>query len=179
MAETTTPLADPAALARLTGLPVDDLDLLDALQRASDRFRGAVGHPVTLVERDAIVLDGDGTRSLLLPAVPVVAVHQVDVDGQPVAEFQWSRNGILRSATGWPDQLGVVHIVYDHGYPADAIPGDIADVVLEQAQMMLDQAPGVASMSTGGVSVSFSRTGITEAWSTAVERYRIGRGDAA
>lgn len=179
MAETTTPLADAAALARLTGLPADDPDLLDALNRASDRFRGAVGHPVTLVEHDEIVLDGDGTRSLLLPAVPVVAVHQVDVDGQPIAEFQWSRNGILRSATRWPDRLNTVHVVYDHGYPAESIPGDIADAVLEQAQMILDQTPGVASMSTGGVSVSYSRVGITEAWSTTVERYRIGRGDAA
>ncbi|MEV5543112.1 hypothetical protein AB0L13_40455 [Saccharopolyspora shandongensis] len=178
MAETT-PLADADALARLTGLPADDPDLIDALRRASDRFRGAVEHPVTLVEHDKIVLDGDGTRSLLLPAVPVVAVHQVDIDGQPVAEFQWSRNGILRSATCWSDRLGAVHVDYDHGYPVGEIPGDIADVVLEQAQMILDQTPGVASMSTGGVSVSYSRVGITEAWSTTVERYRIGRGDSA
>ncbi|WP_263251630.1 head-tail connector protein [Saccharopolyspora rosea] len=178
MAETT-PLADPAALARLTGLPADDPGLLGALNRASERFRGAVGHPVTPVVRDEIVVDGDGSRSLLLPAVPVTAVHQVDVDGQPVADYQWSRNGILRSAGCWPDRLGAVRVVYDHGYPPNEVPGDIADAVLVQAQMILDQNPGVSSMSTGGVSVSFSRVGVTEAWSKAVERHRIGRGDAA
>ncbi|MFI0469291.1 hypothetical protein ACH347_34900 [Saccharopolyspora sp. 5N102] len=179
MAETTTPLADPAALARLTGLPVDDPDLLDALNRASDRFRGAVGHSVTHVERDEIVVDGDGSRSLLLPAVPVTAVHTVEVDGKPVTGYQWSRTGALRSAGCWPDRLGAVRVVYDHGYPLDAIPGDISDAVLEQAQMICDQTPGVASMSTGSVSVSYSRVGITEAWSATVERYQVGRGDAA
>ncbi|MEV6226850.1 hypothetical protein AB0L88_03015 [Saccharopolyspora shandongensis] len=178
MAETT-PLADPAILARLTGLPVDDPDLLDALTRASERFRGAVGHPVTAVERDDIVVDGDGSRSLLLPAVPVTAVHSVEVDGKPVTGYQWSRTGALRSADCWPDRLGAVRIVYDHGYPSGEVPGDIADAVLEQAQMILDQTPGVASMSTGGVSVSYLRVGVTEAWSKAVERHQIGRGDAA
>jgi hypothetical protein len=63
-------LADPAELAVALGRAPDDPKVLFALRAATRRFRGQVGHPVTQVVDDVVVLDGNGRTSLLLPVWP-------------------------------------------------------------------------------------------------------------
>lgn len=175
-------LADPKVLARLLGVPEDDPDMLDALRRVSNRFRGQVRHSVHKVLGDEVWLDGDGSTELFLPAAPVLARPLVEVDGQALAatDFEWSRKGILRRRCGWPDRLGAIRVVFDHGY--DPIPEDIQEAVIDQARIMAGTTPGVQTVQAGGESVTYgatATTGVTAQWSAAVEAYRVGRGDQA
>lgn len=170
-------LAPPAELATLTKKPADSPSLLLALDRASERFRQAVGHPVHLIEDDLVLLDGDGTDLLLLPAAPFTEIA-VSVDGVVVTDYTANRRvGILRRAARWPAGLGNISVVYTHGYTI--IPGGIRDAVLEMAELSLIKA-GVQQETAGGQSVTWglqATTGVTRRWTEAVEVYRLGRGD--
>jgi len=172
-------LADANDLATLLDVVATDPKLLLALRRASDRFRGAVRHPVSLVANDVVLLDGNGTQSLNLPAAPVVGTPTVTIDGTAVTDFRTSaKNGILRRSSCWPDDLGNIQVTYTHGYAE--IPGDIADAVLEQAQLQYEVLAGVAQMSLGSQSIGFgtqATVGTTQRWSDAVQKYRLNVGD--
>lgn len=168
-------LADPEDLALRLGCPVGDGKLLLALNRASGRFRGAVGHPVSLVQNDTVWLGGDGGETLLLPARPVANVS-VKVDGVAVTGVHVSsRLGVLRLAGGWPDGLDNVEVTYDHGYAA--IPVDIQDAVLEQAELQYSVMVAAQQVTQGGRSVTFgtqATVGVTQRWQECVDRYRVG-----
>jgi hypothetical protein len=174
-------LADPAELAAKLGRSEDDPKLLYALRAASRRFRGQVHHPVTFVADDVVVLDGSGRASLLLPVWPVTAVSAVVLDGTELVEgtdYSWSDAGILRrlGCLHWPDRLRCLQVTYSHGWPVDDIPGDIQEVVNERAEAALNIVVGVQSKAVGGQSVTFgaqAAAGATEAWTKAVEKYKV------
>lgn len=176
-------LASATDLATKLGVAETDGKLLLALRRASDRFVGAVHHPVVKIEDDTIELDGNGSYSLLLPAAPVIGTPVVVVDGVAVlykTDYSLSRSkGILRRRGAvWPDDLGNIEVTYSHGY--DPVPGDIQDAVLEQAELQYQLLAGVAQMSLSGESFAFgaqSTVGVTQRWAEAVERYQLNRGD--
>lgn len=175
-------LADPAELAVKLGRSEDDPKLLYALRAASRRFRGQVHHPVTFVADDVVVLDGNGRESLLLPVWPVTAVASVVLDGTTLVEgtdYAWSDAGILRrlGCLWWPDRLRCLQVTYSHGWNGlDELPGDIQEVVLERAEASFNIPVGVQSKAVGGQSVTFgaqAATGSTEAWTKAVDRYKV------
>ena len=174
-------LAEAEHLAILCGVDEDDEKVALALRRASARFRGAVRHPVTLVEGDTVELNGDGGKSLHLPAAPVHGTPTVTVEGEPVTDFTIDRNaGILHRRYGWPKQLGAITVTYDHGYKT--VPPDIEDAVLEQAHTIYSVLPAVQQMSQGGRSITFSlnaATGVTQRWADTVAKYKLNGGDAA
>lgn len=166
-------LADPAALARRVGSTATDPDVEDALRRASDRFASAVGYPLHRVEDDVVDLSGTGSTILPLPARPVIGDVVVEVDGQQLDDFQVNRRvGFLRRTAGWPTGEDNIRVTYTHGN--DPIPGDVADVVVEQAEALYRARPGVATLAAGTESVTFSKVGTTEAWATTVETHRRG-----
>lgn len=174
-------LADPADLAALLKKSADDVQLLAALRAATRRFRGQVRHPVSLVTDDTTFLDGTGKAVLQLPAAPVLAVHAVEVDGVPVAGVKVRRQaGLLLHPDGcWPEWAEVT-VNWDHGL--DPVPGDVAEVVVDQARVIYRTDPAIQQVTTGSESVSFAATaavGITEQWRAAVEAYRLNRGDDA
>lgn len=176
-------LADPEELAVWLGVGADDSKLLVALRAASSRFRGAVRHPVTAVLGDTIILDGNGTESLLLPAAPVTAVSLVKLDGEELVagtDYEWSADGYLRrlDCQVWPARLRCIEVTYSHGY--SVIPDDIAEVVIDQARSVYAILPGVQQKTVGAQSVTFgvqAAMGVTAQWTTVVERYQLNRGD--
>nr|WSS66737.1 mobile element protein [Streptomyces sp. NBC_01177] len=172
-------LADPAELAVWLKKPADDPQLLAALRAATRRFRGAVGHPVTLVTDDAVTLDGNGRESLLLPVWPTVSVTSVHLAGELLVEgtdYQWSDDGALRRLGGrhWPDRLRCLAVVYTHGWIE--VPGDVAEVIIDQARSIAKVTPGVQSKTVGGQSVTFgaqAAIGVTDQWAKAVTRHAV------
>lgn len=182
-------LASPEDLSEWLGLEPTDPELVRLLQRASDRFRAEVDHQVHYVEDDVVDLDAYGGRSLLLPSKRVTDVSEVAVYGTPITGFELSkRMGAIRRAPGqlWPEGLGCVRVTFSHGY--NPIPGDIQDVVIDQARMMSVISPGVKSIQVGGQSVTLASEssatqgtgpGVSRAWRTAVAKYSIGAGDRA
>lgn len=180
---TTDYLAEPADLAIWLGVPATDPKLLQALAAASSRFRGQVRHHVSLVTDDLLTLDGNGSRSVLLPAEPVAAVTSLLLNGDPLVDgtdFEWSEDGYVRrlGCGLWPNKLRCIRITYSHGYAE--IPEDIAEAVIDQARAQHAVRPGVQSVQVGGQSVAFgaqASIGVTAQWSAAVAKYRLNRGD--
>ncbi|MEV2274038.1 hypothetical protein AB0I72_00500 [Nocardiopsis sp. NPDC049922] len=175
-------LADPAELAEVLGVPADDPTLVARVRAASRRFLGAV-RPTsfTPVGGAELWLNGDGSTTLLLPVCPVRAVTTVEVDGLALTsdDFEWSEEGVLRRCSRWPDRLRSVRVVLDHGYMA--VPEDVQEVVLDQAEAAFNIRKGVQSVSVDGQSVTYgtqSAVGVTQAWADAVARYAL-RGDRA
>lgn len=174
-------LADPNRLALRLHVGQDDPHLREALQRASDRFAGAIGYPVHLVQDDTVYLSGNGSPSLHLPARPVQGTPTVKVDGVPVDGVQVGRAaGIIRLTSGcFPDGLDNVEVTYTHGWAVP--PADIADAVLEQAELIHRILVGVSAVQAGSEQISFfatMQTGVTQLWVDTVKRYAL-RGDRA
>lgn len=172
-------LAEPDDLAAWLKLDASDPSLLAALKAASRRFAGAVRHPVRLVPDDDITLYGDGTARLLLPAAPVVSVTQVLLDDEAITDWRVRKDiGVLRRSC-WPDWSEVA-VTYTHGY--DPIPEDIQEVVIDQARTIWRVQPGVQTIQAGGESITYgvqAAVGVTAQWTTAVDAYRLNRGDHA
>jgi hypothetical protein len=173
-------LATPEHLALLLGLPENDPRVTLALRRASDAFADAVGYPVHEVVDDQVLLRGDGSPELLLPARPVsqasvaIADTTETADTAPGAALLLdTRLGVLTRRAGWPAGAPVL-VTYTHGWAE--IPGGIVDVVLERA-VHVAESLGVYQ-STGPFSItSAAAGGVTQRWADSVERYRIGAGD--
>lgn len=170
-----TPLCDVEALARSLGKDPRDPNLLYAVERASARFRAAVGHSVTKETR-TIRLDPPAGETLLLP-VKGVAALTVKINGMEQRNIQHSpRTGAMRRHGGWGTELGSVEVTYTAGL--DEVPEDVADAVAEQASTIFatQATPGVQQISQGVRSITFgtsSTVGTTQRWSDAVARYRL------
>lgn len=171
-------LADPGELATRTGRAADNPELLQRLKSASRKMRGDLRCPVRLIENDPIVLDGSGISTLLLPVAPVTAVTLVEVLGAAVTDYEWSADGILERAEGWPDRLRAVRVVCSHGYPWEQLPRDIQDAVLDRAEIGLNVTAGLRSITVGGESLGFfDGAGVSQDWLDVVARHRLNRGD--
>lgn len=173
-------LPDLAELDDLLDLLPDGTGMQAAqtrLRQASSRFRAAVHHPVSLVTDDEVTLDGDGSRTLLLPAAPVIDVESVTVDGTAVDGYRWSPAGVLRRDGRWPDRP--VTVVYSHGH--DPIPDEIQEAVLSMAVYLATSTPGVSMMQVGSQMVqtpgAMVEATVTAPWDTVVAAYRLNRGD--
>lgn len=168
-------LCSIAALARSLGKSEQDPNLLYAVDRASARFRSAVGHNVTKETR-TLVLDPPAGETLLLPAKGVSAIA-VKLGGKSLEHVEYSpRTGALRRRGGWGSDLGSIEVTYTAG--SDEVPDDVADAVAEQAASIYATlaTPGVQQISQGVRSITFgtaSTVGTTQRWTEAVERHRL------
>jgi len=104
-----------------------------ALDSACEVVRGYIGQTINLVEDDEVFVDGTGTRSLLLPQLPVVGIAEVttfDRNGEDETaltegvDFKIGDGGVLwrisaEGSTGWgiwPWGHRNIFVVYTHGY---------------------------------------------------------------
>ena len=172
--ETPPLLASVKDLALLLRVPEQDARLALALRRASSRFIDAVGWPVVRQENDTLVLHGDGSRSLPLPARNVTAATAT-IDGEPATGLVLDKRlGVLTRAAGWPYGHANIVVTYTHGWPIEEMPEGIQDAVLEHASH-LALTTGVATQEgTGTSSVTWAKeatVGVTQKWTEA----EIGR----
>jgi hypothetical protein len=171
-------LATIANLAALLRREIDEEDTaaLAALETASAFVEAYLDHAIELDEDDEIILDGSGTRVLLLPAWPVTDVASVEVDEEelePDEDYSWSATGELRKLTGlWPATLRSVTVTYSHGYAQ--VPPAIVGVVASVAARLYDSPIAVKQESIGGYSVTYTGGGATfqAAELIVLDRYR-------
>lgn len=135
-----------------------DIAAISALEQASDLIRSLVDQNLNgVVTDDEVALNGNGTRSLLLPQLPVLAVSAVstvwDWDDTPV-DLVVDTDYKLDVVTGilwrdrwsvWPVGVMNVNVTYDHGYilPPDeaaTLPMDIQGLCKEIAGRMMSSA---------------------------------------
>lgn len=146
-------------LENVLGREIDEADAsaLFALDAATAMVRGIVEQYIEEVEDDVIVLDGSGTRVLLLPETPVSDVSLIEVDGEELNadEYQWSANGYVRKLNGtWTTDLRSIEVTYTHGYAT--IPPLIVSITAKLAARMLDTPAAARQETIGAYSVSYS-----------------------
>lgn len=159
-----------------------------AARRATDRFCGETNRTFER-KTETVLLNGSGTRTLLLPGAPVTAITTVAVAGATYAQYDpadpYRRDayqadlqaGILRASGIWPEGLGNIVVNYTHGFGGiDDVPGDIQDAVLEHAATIAMVLAHVQQESGGSTSATYGQTalvGTTAKWVQAVEKYRL------
>ena len=130
-----------------------------ALDAACEAIRNHCSQLFDLIEGDVVELDGTGTRSLILPELPVVAVNTVEVTTwsgtTTVTDYSISNfGGILRrtpstwdSCTSiWPRGYGNITVDYDHGYSAATMPADLKQVAIQAAKNFFENTQRTAGV---------------------------------
>jgi hypothetical protein len=84
---------------------------------------------------ESMVLDGTGSRELLIPSGLVLDVMQCTNAGQDVTDqVEWSEKGVLTLRTGWTDRSRGIRLLVLHGYEeAPDVAGVIASVASRAA----------------------------------------------
>lgn len=145
------PLVTPEELASYLQHDLDRATAELAIAGASGAVRGHCRWDLALAEQ-TFVVDGTGSRLLLLPTLHLVSVEEVRVDGQALEadEYTWSENGALERAARWPRKLRGIEVDCNHGH--DPIPDLPRMVTLELAARQYDNPQRLSSKTVGGVS---------------------------
>lgn len=160
-------ISDLYAYLRLPPLGAGDEDPLAviALDSACYTIRGFLHQTINKITNDVIMIDCDGTDTIMLPEAPVISVSNVEMVAAPVwvtDDFSPALNTpidpssylveydrgmlVLRAGGVWGDDRGAVQVTYTHGW--DVIPTDIRIVALTIAARIYDQ--GLAKAETIG-----------------------------
>jgi hypothetical protein len=140
-----------------TDTAVDASTWLAAAQKSVRSYCG--WHIAPNLEQD-ITLDGDGTKTLLLPSMHVTDVASVLVDGKDlVGEIDWSAKGIVQLRRGvFPDRLGSIKVRLRHGFDVGEV-ADVSSMILRIAKRAANGPGVIASQSANGSSVSYLTAG--------------------
>lgn len=120
---------------------------------ASGAIRAYCGWHVAPVQRETLVLDGDGGTILDLPTLRMTGLDEVRVRGVVVEGVEWSSDGTLRGR--WPDVWRGIEIDLTHGF--DEAPADLLGVLVDAAARAVNSTLGGAGAEVIGP-FSFSAT---------------------
>ena len=154
-------LADADAFEVRFG-PIQDRRKVEALLGdATAKVRHEAGLHLSRVVDDVITVDGDGSRVLFLPELPVTAVAAVEVEGVALdvsADVDWWEHGEIRRRDHqrWPDRPRSVEVTYSHGWQPveDWIVGLVCSMVWES--MRPETLAGEMQITTGSQTVSYA-----------------------
>lgn len=146
------PLLDAETFEVMTGGKyVGDSRVEYALAAASQAVRNACGWHISPSMSCTANVTASG-RMVKLPANYVSDVASVG----DLESFEWSRKGVI-VADCLPRGLDGVAVAYTAGYDAEAVP-DLTMTIAGIVEGVMAVAPGVASESADGVSISYSAT---------------------
>ncbi len=133
------------------------------LEAASADVRDYLGQTLDVVVDDIVTLHGSGTKALLLPELPVVAVTAVTLNDEAITTYTADLDNGVLFRVGWGAVWNVgfsnVTVTYDHGYTE--IPFNIRRAVIELAKVGYHSAgrvPGISSEITGPFAITYSGT---------------------
>jgi hypothetical protein len=176
----TTDLAD---FLHRTLLPEEAGAAAMAVDAASEVCRSFCGISFDAATNQTVVLDGHGTRWLLLPEVPVTDVDSVTLydglSGETLLtegadeDYTWTADGRLyRVNTIWPRTPQAITVQYDYGY--STVPSPVRMVAVQVAGRIFAQ--GLARQeSIGGYSLTYGADQafmLTAAEERVLSRYR-------
>lgn len=120
---------------------------------AENRIRRYCGWHIAPVIEQTVVLDGSGSTALFVPTLKLRSIASCKVNGVDVdpATLEWSEDGFLRRACGWPDRLRSVELTIEHGF--EEAP-EIAELIMEIAERAGTAVGGRTREQAGGVSIS-------------------------
>lgn len=98
---------------------------------------------------------GEG-RLLMLPAMGVTSVDELQIGGTACADYEWTGAGMVRlTGDAFPHAWRSVVCRYKAGFTGAAIGQAVAQI----AANALAAAPGVSSERAGNVSITYNQTG--------------------
>lgn len=167
--------------------PIDPEEGRLKLELASGEVRAFCGQEFTPRTDDEVVLDGTGTRVLMLPELPVLDVSVVEEGlggartalpgpGDAGTVWEWSSDGVLRMLHPrdvWARRFRFYRVLYSHGF--EPIPDALKAVVLKVAARSLEDPGGAMRSETLGrysytVAGSDAGVGLTRSDETTLER---------
>lgn len=141
-------------------LDPDDLGVRIALDAACSTIRETVDQLLDYVQDETILVDSNGTDTILLPELPVREVTDVSVAGVTLTEgtdyfVDFKQGALVTKGRGrrWLPGRGVVEVTYSHGW--DSIPNAARIIALTLAARIYDQGL-VRQESVGGVQVIYA-----------------------
>lgn len=160
------PLVSPDELRTYLKVPAAVLSnerALIALEGVSDLIRSnpRIAHTWEVVEDEVAVLDGSGSRTLLLPKLPVRDVLEVVEAPDAAAELvlastsiEWSVDGRIRRLDGgvFADRLRYYRVTYKHG---EAVPAGVKLVVMRVCARAATNPEGLTSENAPGYGAQF------------------------
>jgi hypothetical protein len=151
-----------ATVAELANFSDQDAQLaLDMASAVVENVAKTVGATIAELADEERTIDGPGTDVLTLPTWPVTAVDTVEIDGDPVTGFNWSRNGLLQRTRGvWPEGRRNIKVVATYGFADDDVPEEIKAVTLQVALEARTNPSSLNSFSDGQVSAGFGGGGV-------------------
>lgn len=136
------------------GLSSTDGQIQAVLDSASAAIRDYCGWHVAPSLECTYTGNGEGYL-LMLPAMGVTEVDSLTIDGDAVADYEWTAAGMVRlKSSTFPDTWRSVECVYTAGFTSAAI----GQVVAQIASNALVAAPGVVNERAGNVSVTYNQT---------------------
>lgn len=142
------------------------------LSVANGAVRSYCGWHIAPVAEETVILDGNGGTLLDLPTLRLVSLGEVRVQGEVVADVEWSKDGTLRGQ--WPDRWRSIEVTMTHGFDA---PADVLGVVLDAAARAVSSELGGHAETIGPFSFTASEgSTVLFAHELAVlDRYRLPR----
>ncbi|MDZ7732206.1 MAG: hypothetical protein U5R31_03060 [Acidimicrobiia bacterium] len=137
----------------------DEPKVTQLLEDASSLVRKVARLHISEVSDDEIEVDGDGSRRLLLPEIPVTAVSAVSVEGEALDadDYRWWAWGGLDRRDGdcWPVGPRTVTVTYTHG--ESPVPAWIVSIVCSMVFESLrpQVSTGEQAVTTGSQTVSY------------------------
>lgn len=168
------PFVSIVDLEEYLGYTVDTDKAKIALDSACEILRTVCSQDLDFVADDVVILDSDGSDTLLLPELPVYEVASVVGPGsitlvEGTDYVVYPEDGLIRTKSHYSTfqrSRGDYTVTYTHGYVSDStVPGLPANVIewpssvrivaLQLATRIYDQGI-VSSESVGGVSMSYA-----------------------
>jgi hypothetical protein len=173
-----TPFATVDQLADYLQLKIADGDesaaALQSLSLASAAVRSMARNPIDQTIETDLILDGDGSGTIVLPQFPVLSIAKVETlsaDGLTWTllaypnDYRWNSAGILQRISAadpdvrfspfvWPDRMGSVRVTYTHGYAV--IPEELVSIVLSAAARAFTNPTGLVLESVSGYSARYA-----------------------
>lgn len=155
------------------------------IEAASASIRAYCGWHIAPSLTHTLILDSNGTSTLMLPTMHVTNIEKVEVCGIDVTEkVEWSETGMLRlmDGKGFPDRFRAIKVTLTHGYGFDEVP-DVLALVTQIAQRAAASASTPSNLSTqsvNGASVGYLSAGgahlstpLLNIEKDALSRYRV------
>jgi hypothetical protein len=144
----------------VTGVAIDPivganqaLDRAFWMNAANQAVRSECGWHVAPVITETLVLDGSGTRNLLLPSGRVTQIIKVTNAGEDVtSRVKHSRAGMISFGGYWSSDFGDVEVELTHGYAIDEV-ADVAGVIAALIGRAMSAPAGITSQTIGPASV--------------------------
>jgi hypothetical protein len=128
--------------------------LLDGATTAIRRY--CRWHVAPVVD-ETIVMDYDGSATIILPTLRLISVAGLKINGEELFDFEVSHNGEILLARPYLPRLSGVEISLRHGFDSAAV-ADVKQIIQQVVANAISSPLGATQEQAGQVSIHWSTT---------------------